>query len=87
VRPPIINESGVSTFVGSRLTIVGTGEPGRTIYVEVSGEAFGAPAVVDASGNWQVTGDIGPGQHGIVAFMVNGATLEAFSRSVALTVP
>ena len=87
VRPPIINESGVTTFVGPRLTIVGTAEPGRTIYVEVSGEAFGAPAVVDASGNWQVTGDIGPGQHGIVAFMVNGATLEAFSRSVALTVP
>ncbi len=86
VRPPIINESGVATFVGPRLTVTGTAEPGRTIYIEVSGEAFGAPAVVDASGNWQVSGDIGPGEYVIVAFMVNGATLEALSRPVALAV-
>ena len=86
VRPPIINESGVATFVGPRLTVTGTAEPGRTIYIEMSGEAFGAPAVVDASGNWQVSGDVGPGEYAIVAFMVNGATLEALSRPVALAV-
>ena len=86
VRPPIINESGVATFVGPRLTVTGTAEPGRTIYIEMSGEAFGAPAVVDASGNWQVSGDVGPGEYVIVAFMVNGATLEALSRPVALAV-
>ena len=86
VRPPIINESGVATFVGPRLTVTGTAEPGRTIYIEMSGEAFGAPAVVDANGNWQVSGDVGPGEYVIVAFMVNGATLEALSRPVALAV-
>jgi uncharacterized surface protein with fasciclin (FAS1) repeats len=86
VRPPVINESGVPTFVGPRLTVVGTAEPGRTIYVELNGTAFGAPAVVDAGGNWQVSGDVGLGDYRIVAFMVNGATLEAFSRSVALVV-
>ena len=86
VRPPVVDESGVPTFVGPRLTIVGTGEPGRTIAVELNGAAFGAPVVVDAGGNWQVSGDVGAGEYRIVAFMVNGATLEAFSRSVALVV-
>jgi len=87
VRPPVIDESGVPTFVGPRLTVVGTGEPGRTIYVEIDGEAFGEPAVVDANGDWQLSGDVGPGEHQIVAFMVNEATLEAFSRPVALPAP
>lgn len=87
VRPPIINESGVPTFGGPHLTVVGTAEPGRTLYVELNGEAFGAPAVVDARGDWQVSGDVGAGEYTIVAFMVNGATLEAFSRPVALAVP
>jgi hypothetical protein len=87
VRPPVIDESGVSAFVGPRLTIIGTGEPGRTIYVELNGEALGAPVVVDADGNWQVSGDVGAGEYRIVAFMVNGATLEAFSRPVPLVVP
>ena len=84
VRPPVIDESGVTTFVGPRLTIVGTAEPGRTIRVEVDGEAFGEAVVVDVSGNWSVSGDVAPGEHRIVAFMLNGATLEAFSRPVVL---
>ena len=86
VRPPIIDESGVPTFVGPRLTVVGKAEPGRTIRVELNGEAFGDAVVVDANGGWQVSGDVSAAEYRIVAFMLNGATLEAFSRPVALTV-
>jgi uncharacterized surface protein with fasciclin (FAS1) repeats len=85
VRPPVIDESGVPVFVGPRLTVVGTAEPGRTIRVELDGEAFGEAVVVDVNGNWAVSGDVAVGEHRIVAFMLNGATLEAFSRPVALT--
>jgi len=86
VRPPIIDESGVATFVGPHLTVVGKAEPGRTIRVELNGEAFGEAVVVDANGGWQVSGDVSAAEYRIVAFMLNGATLEAFSRPVALTV-
>jgi len=85
VRPPVIDESGVPVFVGPRLTVVGTAEPGRTIRVELDGEAFGEAVVVDVNGNWAVSGDVAVGEHRIVAFMLNDATLEAFSRPVALT--
>ena len=86
VRPPVIDESGVPSFVGPRLTVVGSAEPGRTIRVELNGEAFGDAVVVDDNGGWQVSGDVSAAEYRIVAFMLNGATLEAFSRPVALTV-
>ena len=86
VRPPVTDESGVSTFDGPALTVVGTAEPGRTILVELNGEPFGAPATVDAAGNWAVAGDVGPGDYRIVATMLDGATLEAIARPVMLTV-
>ena len=86
VRPPVIDESGVPTFVGPRLTVVGTAEPGRAVRVEIDGQAFGEATIVDAGGNWSVSGDVAAGEHQIVAFMLNGATLEAFSRPVALVV-
>jgi len=85
VRPPVIDASGAATFVGPSLTVVGTGEPGRTIIVSLSGQAFGAPAVVDAGGRWQVAGDVAPGEYRLVAFMLNGETLEAASAVVQLT--
>ncbi len=86
VRPPVIDESGVPTFVGPSLTVVGSAEPGRSIRVELNGEAFGDAAIVDANGRWQVSGDVSAADYRIVAFMLNGATLEAFSQPVALTV-
>lgn len=86
VRPPVIDESGVPTFAGPALTVIGTAEPGRTILVELNGEPFGAPATVDANGNWAVAGDVGPGDYRIVAFMLNGATLEAIAPPVSLLV-
>jgi len=70
----------------SRVTVVGSAEPGRSIRVELNGEAFGDAAIVDANGRWQVSGDVSAADYRIVAFMLNGATLEAFSQPVALTV-
>lgn len=87
VRPPIIDESGVPVFVGPSLTIVGTAEPNRTILVELNGEAFGQPATVGPDGTWLVSGEVGPGEYQIVAYMLGAAdALEAISRPVVLQV-
>lgn len=87
VRLPIIDSSGVATFTGSFLTIVGTAEPNRTIMVELNGEPFGQPAVVGPDTNWVVSGDVTPGDYQIVAYMLGAAdALEAISRPVALQV-
>jgi uncharacterized surface protein with fasciclin (FAS1) repeats len=87
VRPPIVDESGVSVFVGPSLTIVGTAEPNRTILVELNGEAFGQPATVGPDGSWSVPGEVSPGEYQIVAYMLGAAdALEAISRPVVLQV-
>jgi uncharacterized surface protein with fasciclin (FAS1) repeats len=87
VRPPIIDESGVPTFVGPSLTIVGTAEPNRTILVELNGEAFGQPATVGPDGAWSVSGTVDPGEYEIVAYMLGEAdALEGIARPVTLLV-
>lgn len=87
VRPPVIDSSGVATFVGTFLTIVGTGEPNQSILVELNGEPFGQPAIVDANGNWQASGDVTPGDYQIVAYMLDAAgALSAIARPVTLLV-
>ncbi len=86
VRPPVIDESGVPTFSGPVLTIVGTAEPNRRLLVELNGEPFGE-TTTDANGAWAVTGNVTSGQYTIVAYMLNSAgTLEAISRPVQLLV-
>lgn len=86
VRPPVIDESGVPTFSGPVLTVVGTAEPNRRLLVELNGETFGE-ATVDANGAWAVTGNVTPGQYTIIAYMLDSAgTLEAISRPVQLVV-
>lgn len=86
VRPPVIDTSGVATFSGSVLTIVGTAEPNRRLLVELNGEPFGE-AVVDANGVWAVTGNVTPGDYAIIAYMLDSAgVLEAISRPVQLLV-
>lgn len=85
VRPPVIDASGAATFVGPRLTVVGTAEPGRTIIVALNGQPFGAPAVVDANGAWQAVGDVAPGEYLLTAFMLNGDVLEAVAPFIRLT--
>jgi uncharacterized surface protein with fasciclin (FAS1) repeats len=87
VRPPVIDESGVPTFTGTRLTVVGTAQPGSTILLEMNDEPFGSRVTVDSSGFWQIQGDITPGQYAIVAYMLDaGSALQAISRAVNLTV-
>lgn len=86
VRPPVIDTSGVPTFTGTFLTIVGTAEPGRTILVELNGEPFGE-AVVGPDTTWAVSGNVTPGEYQIVAYMLGAAdALEAVSRPVMLQV-
>ncbi len=87
VRPPIIDSSGVATFTGTFLTIVGTGEPNRTILVELNGEAFGQPVVVSPEGTWSVSGDVTPGEYQIVAYMLDtNESLLGIARPVTLLV-
>lgn len=87
VRPPIIDASGVPTFTGTFLTIVGTAEPGRTILVELNGEPFGEAAVVGPDTTWAVSGNVTSGEYQIVAYMLGAAdALEAISRPVMLQV-
>ena len=87
VRPPVIDASGVPTFAGTFLTIVGTAEPNRTILVEMNGEPFGDPAIVGPDGRWAVSGNVTPGEYQIVAYMLGAAdALEAVSRPVSLLV-
>lgn len=87
VRPPVIDASGVPTFAGTFLTIVGTAEPNRTILVELNGEPFGDPAVVGPDTRWAVSGNVTPGEYQIVAYMLGAAdALEAISRPVTLLV-
>lgn len=87
VRPPVIDASGVPTFAGTFLTIVGTAEPNLTILVELNGEPFGQPAVTTAAGTWSVSGDVTPGDYQIVAYMLDASGgLAAISRPVNLQV-
>lgn len=87
VRLPVIDASGVATFTGSFLTIVGTAEPNRTILVELNGEPFGQPVTVLPDTTWSVSGDVTPGDYQIVAYMLGAAdALEAISRPVTLQV-
>jgi uncharacterized surface protein with fasciclin (FAS1) repeats len=86
VRPPVIDESGVSSFEGPALTVVGTAEPGRAILVALNGELLGQ-ATVGPDTAWSVAGDVTPGEYQIVAYMLDATgALEAISRPVALTV-
>jgi len=87
VQPPAIDDSGVSVFTGTSLTIVGTAEPGRTILVAMNNEPFGQPTTVNTDGTWLVGGDVTPGDYQIIAYMLDATGgLEAISPAVALTV-
>lgn len=87
VEPPIIDVSGVPTFEGPLLTIVGTAEPGTTLVITINGETFGT-TTVEADGTWLVAGNIEDGEHIIVAYTLddNGIPLIR-SSPVILTSP
>lgn len=88
MQPPVIDETGVPTFTGSVLTVVGEAEPATRIEVRLNGEPFGEVATVDDQGFWQVSGPIEQGQYQIVAYMLNDAgALLGISKPVDLLVP
>lgn len=87
IEPPLIDESGVPTFEGPLLTIVGTAEPGTTLVILINGQTFGS-TTVEADGTWLVAGNVEDGEHVIVAYTLdeNGIPL-ARSSPVLLTSP
>jgi uncharacterized surface protein with fasciclin (FAS1) repeats len=87
IRPPVIDTSGVATFTGTFLTIIGTAEPGRTILVELNGEPFGQPATVSPETTWSAAGNVTPGEYVILAYMLGAdGVLEAISSPITLQV-
>lgn len=69
VQGPVIDTAGVPTFTGSVLTVVGAAQPGYTILLQVNGQNFGQPAVVDGTGFWLVVDNVTPGRYQIIAYM------------------
>lgn len=87
VQNPVIDTAGVPTFTGPVLTVVGAAQPGYTIALQVNGQSFGQPAVVDPTGFWLVVGDVGKGRYSIVAYMYDPTgTLVGISDPVTLLV-
>jgi uncharacterized lipoprotein YbaY len=88
VQAPIIDEEGVPVFKGPLLTVVGLGEPGKRILLQVDGENFGEIALIDEENFWLTMEDIPPGLHFILAYMLDDDdTLMAISQLVVLPVP
>ena len=67
VIKPVIDDSGVPTFRGRNLTIVGTGTPNTLIHVELNGQSYSS-AQVSADGRWIVDGSVAPGNYQIIAY-------------------
>ena len=85
---PIIDESGVPTFVGPLLTVVGLGEPGSEILLTVDGEKFGEIATVEPNGFWLVKENVDSGVRYILAYMFDAeGILQGISQEVVLPVP
>ena len=84
--PPRIDGSGVPTFEGTFLTVVGVAEPNVRLILELNGELFGE-TVVAQDGTWLVPNDISPGEYEIVAYTLSDAGIPlGVSNSVFLTV-
>jgi uncharacterized lipoprotein YbaY len=85
---PVIDESGVPTFVGPLLTVVGLAEPGTEILLTVDDEPFGEIATVEPNGFWLVKQNIDSGVHYILAYMRDDqGLLKGISQEVVLPVP
>lgn len=85
-QSPTIDDSGVPTFRGTVLTIVGTGEPNTMLTVMVNNQVHGT-ATVDPDGRWLIVNDIGIGEYKIVAYAVGeDGLLQGVSNTVRLTV-
>lgn len=86
VRTPAIDASGVATFRGSYLTVVGSAEPGATIVLEANGERFGA-SLADDQGRWVIPNTISPGAYTLLAYALDATGIPlAVSAPVQLNV-
>jgi uncharacterized surface protein with fasciclin (FAS1) repeats len=86
IAPPVIDDSGVPTFTGRYLTVVGSAESGTTLLLTLNGETFGE-GIAAADGFWLVGNVIEPGEYEILAYMLDSAgNLLAISTPVFLTV-
>lgn len=84
--PPAIDASGVPTFRGTFLTVVGTATPGTTLALMQDAREFGR-ATVAADGSWLIAGDIAPGFYRLVAYTLSETGLvRAASAPVYLNV-
>lgn len=87
ITPPIIDDSGVPTYEGPFLTVVGTAEPETRLVVMINGELYGEAPVAE-DGTWLVDGIINPpGEFNIIAYTLSDEGLPlAVSPPVLLTV-
>ena len=74
VAAPVIDDSGVATFKGPLLTIVGSGTPGTTLQVTLNYVIFGT-TIVGEDGRWLVKGDVANGDYEIIAYTLNDQKL------------
>jgi uncharacterized surface protein with fasciclin (FAS1) repeats len=85
-NPPVIDDSGVPTFEGTVLTIVGVGEPNSRLLVSLNGVTF-AETIVDENGRWLVSSDVVSGNYEIIAYTLDENTIPlGISKSVFLEV-
>lgn len=82
ITPPTIDPTGIPTFQGSFLTVVGTGEPGYGVAITLNGRLFGR-ATVDPSGFWKLSGDVADGNYTILATLLD-PTGVPLARSLPL---
>ncbi len=87
ITPPLIDDSGVPTYEGPFLTVVGTAEPETRLVLMINGELYGEMAVAE-DGSWLVDGIINPpGDFHIIAYTLSDEGLPlAVSSPVVLTV-
>ena len=85
IAPPVIDDSGVPTFKGPLLTVVGTAEPQTTLLLELNGQFFGKTEVAE-DGTWLVADTIGQGFYEIIAYTMQGELPLAMSNLVYLEV-
>ncbi len=88
ISAPIIDESGVPTFTGPLLTVVGVAEPGYRILLTVNGESFGDIVMVAEDGTWIIDDEVAEGVQDIMAYMIDDlGLLRAVAQYVQLPVP
>lgn len=83
---PTIDSSGVATFAGTDLTVVGAADTGVNIIVEMNGERFGTTQAA-WDGEFRVQGEVEPGTYEILAWAFDiDDVLLGVSEPVILTV-